>query len=34
MLQGSQAGPTPVISWGGSPVDGETLTWLPLPPAR
>jgi hypothetical protein len=29
---GSHTGPTPVISWGGSPVAGQTSMWPPPPP--
>jgi hypothetical protein len=32
MLQGSHTGPPPMMSWGGSPADGEPLTWPPPPP--
>jgi hypothetical protein len=34
MLQGSHMGPTPVMSWGGSPIVGQPPTWPPpSPPA-
>jgi hypothetical protein len=34
MLQGSHTAPTPVMSWGGSSVVGQTSMWTPpLPPA-